>query len=68
MLRTCQRTKGFTLIELLVVVAVIGILAAIAIPAFSDYRLKSYNASTVSDLHTAKLVMESYFYEHRCYP
>lgn len=59
---------GFTLIELLIVVAIIGILAAIAIPQFSAYRAKAYNSAATSDLKNAKTSLEAYFMEHQLYP
>lgn len=46
--------KGFTLIELMIVVAIIGILAAVAIPQYQDYVTKSKWGSNISDLNSLK--------------
>ena len=60
--------KGFTLIELLIVVAIIGILAAIAIPQFSSYRQKAFDSAAQSDLKTMRTSLEGYYTEHFEYP
>jgi len=60
--------KGFTLIELMIVIAIIGILAAIAIPQFAKYRRKAYNSSALSDLKNIRTEIEAYYADHDQYP
>lgn len=62
-----RKDKGFTLIELLVVVAIIGILAAIAIPQFSAYRQRGFDSQAVSDLRNIATGEEAYFVDHQRY-
>ena len=62
-----KNSKGFTLIELLIVVAIIAILAAIAIPQFSAYRIKGYNAAATADLRNARTAEEAFFSDWQVY-
>jgi type IV pilus assembly protein PilA len=64
---TMNKEKGFTLIELLVVVAIIGILAAIAIPQFAAYRARGFDARAKSDLRNVATAEEAYFADNEVY-
>ena len=62
-----QDEKGFTLIELLVVILIIGILAAIALPAFLNQRAKAQDSTAKSDVRTAQTAIETYYTDNQTY-
>jgi len=66
-LRRRKEQKGFTLIELLVVVIIIGLLAAIAIPAFLGQRNKANDAAAKSLVRNGATTMEAYFTDGNTY-
>jgi len=67
MTNNTTKQKGFTLIELMIVVAIIGILAAIAIPQFSTYRLKAFNGSAEADLRNLMTAQEAAYADTQAY-
>lgn len=62
-----KTNEGFSLLELLVVMAVIGILAAIAVPAYDDYVIRGKLAEGTSALSDGRVKMEQFFQDNRTY-
>lgn len=62
-----RNEKGFTLIELMIVIAIIGILAAIAIPQFSNYKKRAANSAAMSDAKNLATAEEVYYTDNNKY-
>jgi type IV pilus assembly protein PilE len=60
-----HKNKGFSLIELMVVIVIIGILAAIAIPSYTDYVLRSHTTEATSTLADLRVRMEQFYQDYR---
>lgn len=66
--RHSSDTCGFTLMELLVVVAILGILAALLLPALSGAKAKAHQVQCVSNLHQLGLALQNFVGENHAYP
>jgi len=62
-----KRQSGFTLIELMIVVAIVGILAAIAVPQYTDYILRSQLVEAHTGLQDMRVRMEQFYQDNRTY-
>ncbi|HEU5178041.1 MAG TPA: type II secretion system protein GspG [Burkholderiales bacterium] len=66
--RASRRASGFTIVEILIVVAILGTLASIAVPKYTDYRERVRVAQAVADITALSLLINSYQLDARNYP
>lgn len=62
-MKSYRRTKGFTLVEIMIVVVIVGLLAAMAIPAFARVRRESQNRAIINNLRQLSYAAHQYFME-----
>jgi type IV pilus assembly protein PilE len=62
-----QQQKGFTLLELLIVLGIIGVLSAIAIPAYRDYIIRGKITEATSNLGDMRIKLEQFYQDNRTY-
>jgi len=68
MLGSVKKEVGFTLIELLVVISIISVLATIAISAYQNYKIRSFDTAARADLRNAITALDAYVVESDTYP
>ena len=62
-----KKSSGFTLIELMIVVAIVGILAAVALPSYRDYVIRGKLVEATAQLSDARVKLEQFFLDNRTY-
>ena len=64
---TIMKQYGFTLLELLIVMTIVGIISAIAVPQYTNYKRRAFDMRAQSDLQSAALAEEAYFLDSEAY-